>query len=490
MRKGKKYIIVSIVIVAIVILLCLCVKFFVDDNSIIEKSIKGRYESVLEDCGDTLTFYDYEVTLEKSYYSEATGDACCMISVKKTTDEWINENVWVDIHEKAIYMRVVEDDFRTTITGMVNGQGNVDMEYENVNGTVNIYIAMNMLPDEEGVSIVFEDQMKKLSEPETIEYQRFVLRDTSDSVYISDGDISACVSESGIIFNEGILLEQLSIIENDNTKHSIVSAGKCKEGYAYLSDDMFIKYNFGNIIKTENIKFVEINGNAYYPKMGKLSVTYDDCESYSYENNGMRSSFVSEVDEKNGTVKIMYTATWTGSPDERNIDWINLEWNDIHFKEGSECRVTHKVYEKNEVSGNGKWIENECSRTGEDIDLYGDFADYVGRETEIKADTYDIDVDGMCVFISLYNNKEEADALFTYTEETVIVELELELENYNQTNRNFYASYYHNKTKCADDVSRIMSANVVLRARNVIFKDSEADEAYIGETLIFTIKDK
>ena len=489
MKKGK-YIIVSIVIVAIVILLCLCVKFFVDDNDIIEKSIKERYESVLEDCGDTLTFYDYEVTLEKSYYSEATGDACCMISIKKTTDEWISENVWVDTHKKAIYMRAVEDDLRTTITGMVSGRGHVDMEYENVNGIVNIYIAMNMLPNEDGVSIVFEDQMKKVSEPETIEYQRFVLRDTSDSVYISAGDISACVSENGIILNEDISLEQLCIIENDNTKHSIVLDRKCQDGYAYLADDMFLKYNFDNIIKTENIKIVEINGSDYYPKTGKLSNTYEECKNYTYENNGMRTSFVSEIDEKNETVKLTYTATWTSSPTERNIDWINFEWNDMSFKEGSECKVTHKVYEKNETSGNGEWIVNECSRTGEDVDLYGDFADYVGIETEIKADTYDIDVDGMCVFISLYNNKEEDKVPFTFTEETVIVELELELEDFNQTNRNFYASYYHNKTKCADDVSRIMTANVVLGAKNVIFKNSEDDETPIGETLIFTIKDE
>ena len=285
-----------------------------------------------------------------------------------------------------------------------------------------------MLPENKNIEISFVEEYKKISGADVTEWQKFVLKETSDSITFQVDNMPVSASETAIVFDANLGIKELDIVYNDDDKVSIVKAGNLVEGYERISNEEIQKYVYAELKDTKEIKCLKVNGKSYYPEQTEAQQPYADSEYIFNESDGMKQSIETKVNKEANTVDVTITASWTPSPKMKSTDMIWLKWYDMYYIEGSKCKVTHKVGDK----------EIACQQIDENKDLYGTLSAPISAPIEVESDTYDIDTEGIYIFTSLNIDKNSSGG-----EETVVVELKLDLSRYSIVNPQISINCYH-----------------------------------------------
>lgn len=504
MKHKRKYI-SAVIILLLLFILGITVKLLINKNKdTTHQSIKEEFSSLLKTCGEYLTFDNYTVTLEKNYYNKATGDACCLFSIKNNTVDVIEHQISCDEQLGTFSIFELGSEHTDYVTGSVSGNGSIDIEYEIVNNIVNVYMHLNMLPDKENLYIYFmEESLLFKQDSDNVELPRFVLNETTDSLNFKAEDVEIFVSEAGVVLDDTTDVKELKLIDKNDKEICIVKDSVLSDGFGKSSNQEIDKYIFKDLIDTEEIKCLTINGQTYYPANIEKKATTDqlyDEEGYddifSNESSYLKKTIYTKFNEETNTVDITFTTTWTKPPKERNMDLICLDWKLMGYNEDSLCKVTHKVYEtcteyeKNlfsfgddkKLGTTGRWIVNECERADSEQGLYSLLSHSGGKPISVKSDTYDIAPGGMYIFTSLYNDydycpESKINSIplsgnyyhYSYTNETIIVNLVLNLSDYKFVNDRFNCNYYHCYGQKEHDYSVIVSGDLTITDNNVSF---------------------
>lgn len=430
--RGNKKVITLIIAIAIIVMLSILLYFVLkdndDDTEYKDISIKDKYSSVLRACGEELTFDNYTVVLDRSYYNKSTGDVCCVLNIRNNSGEKITHQVSCDEQLGTVNIHHKGSEYTETLMAMVSGSGNVELEYEYIDGIVNVYIFAAMLPENKNIEISFVEEHKKISGADVTEWQKFVLKETSDSITFQVDNMPVSASETAIVFDANLGIKELDIVYNDDDKVSIVKAGNLAEGYERISNEEIQKYVYAELKDTKEIKCLKVNGESYYPEQTEAQQPYADSEYIFNESDGMKQSIETKANKEANTVDVTITASWTPSPKMKSTDMIWLKWYDMYYIEGSKCKVTHKVGDK----------EIECQQIDENKDLYGTLSAPISAPIEVESDTYDIDTEGIYIFTSLNKDKNSSGY-----EEAVVVELQLDLSKYKIVNPKISTNCYH-----------------------------------------------
>lgn len=430
--RGNKKVITLIAAIAAIVLLSILLYFVLkdndDDTEYKDISIKDKYSSVLRACGEELTFDNYTVVLDRSYYNKSTGDVCCVLNIRNNSGEKIAHQVSCDEQLGTVNIHHKGNEYTETLMAIVSGSGNVELEYEYIDGIVNVYIFAAMLPENKNIEISFVEEHKKISGADVTEWQKFVLKETSAGVTFQVDNMPVSASETAIVFDDNLDIKELDIVYQNADKESIVKAGNLAEGYEKISNDDIQKYVYAKLSDVKEIKFINVNGETYYPEATQYEQSYTNNRYVCNESAGMKQSIETKINNESNIVDVTITASWTPSPKMQSTDMIWLKWYDIYYIEGSKCKVTHKVGDK----------ELECQQADENKDLYGTLSAPISAPIEVESDTYDISAEGIYIFTSLNKDKNSSG-----DEEAVVVELQLDLSKYKIVNPKISTNCYH-----------------------------------------------
>ncbi len=337
----------------------------------------------------------------------------------------------------------------------------------------------------------------------------FIPTANSASVYFVAADETVVLSETSAIFFDTTDIEEFSIVCDNDEVIEIVKESMLL-GYNYkISNNDIVKFIFEGIVDIKSVKSIVVNGVKYAPGDATVNGEHIDNVKVLDESAGVKKEIIAKVDKDKNTVEITCTISWSDDLKDQYMDYITLDWYGMGLSTSDVCSVTHKVYENkteyatNEETGeveqvgtSSNWIESECKLVDSEIGLY-QFIDRMKESSmhKVDGDTYDIGTYGMAIFTALYNDyyySSELDEIdnkplegdychYDYSNESIVVKLVLDLDEYEDTYARIVADCYHYHIYKKLDYSRVVSAEISSTREGIKFNSIDYYHGVAGK---------
>ncbi len=270
----KRKVTISIIFFAVI-----CVAFFLfilsRGRKDTEIKIKDIYEPLMDYCGDNIETDSKIIALEKSYYNEITGDACCKIVIETKDGQPMRYTMRAnrEADEVEIFdmgetgVKKYGDEFGFIDFDIWRG-GTVDTEYEFVDGKLVIYAVFHTMPLDEDIDIRFYELISS-DGGENIysEGQILKIRNLSEASYVEAelDNAKAYISEMGILIESEMDISNADSIKMIVSDEELVllENGKCTEDWKIDMNDQWYKFYTMSLFKLEDIKSLVIDGEKY-----------------------------------------------------------------------------------------------------------------------------------------------------------------------------------------------------------------------------------
>ncbi len=416
-----------------------------------KETLKNEYIEQLQNWDEQLEFENFTITLTKQYYNATTGDGYYIIEFVPN-EEYNSYSLEADSSNGTI--RVGSDYSGYKLTMTIDGEGVIDINdlswseyyshYTRI-GSNAFGVYVNIMPDEdnEGLSVYFIEE-SSTDDGDTMNVtarQELILKDNSNCAVYTVGDTEINVSPGALLFHDHLDLSELYISMKNGDKVTIVEDAALIKGFERFENETTTKYCFNELIDVSDIDEIVYEGT-------KSSVDMDEGTLYSVnETYNMKQSFyVEPVEGEDNLVKCTINIQWTQMPRYRETDFINIDLTGASLYSEDDVKVTGQVYEtldNNQYTGH--WLQSQYTQYG-----YNAFCYYAAQNsfligaTDIAPNTYGTyKNESTCVAVCVALHSDTSSN--TYTDESITIELLLELDEDCPIEPSINCAYLHQK---------------------------------------------
>ncbi len=426
-----------------------------------KEALKNEYTERLQNCGEKLEFENFTVILAKQYYNATTGDGYFIIEFVPNED-YNSFSHEADSNNGTI--RVGSDYSGYKLTMAIDGEGVIDIANLNWSEYSSSYaihstafgVYVNTMPDEdnEGLSIYFIEE-SSTDDGDTMnvtDRQELVLKDSSNCAVYTVGGTEINVSAGALLFHDHLDLSELYISMKNGDKLTIVEDSALIKGFERLENETTTKYCFNELIDVSDIDEIVYEGT-------KSTIDMDEATLYSVnETYNMKQSFyVEPVEGEENLVKCTINIQWTQMPRYRESDFINIDLTGASLYSEDDVKVTGQVYETlNDNQYTGHWLQAQYTQYG-----YNAFCYYAAQNsfligaTNIAPNTYGtIKDESTCVTVCVALHSDTSSN--TYTDESITIELLLELDEDSLIEPSINCAYLHQKLQLSSQYDGVI----------------------------------